>query len=69
MIIGFIRDYKERGERFNLEGVKVIKRAKSEVQAKKTVNIAVLKLLEFIGGFLEYKYFLFKISSLGKQVL
>ena len=68
MIIGFIRDYKERGERFNLEGVKVIKRAKSEVQAKKTVN-GSFKLLEFIGGFLEYKYFLFKISSLGKQVL
>ncbi len=67
MIIGFIRDYKERGERFNLEGVKVIKRAKSEVQAKKTVNIAVLNCLNSLEDFWNTNIFYSKLVLLENK--
>ena len=67
MIIGFIRDYKERGERFNLEGVKVIKRAKSEVQAQKTVNMAVLNCLNSLEDFWNTNIFYSKLVFLENE--
>lgn len=53
MIIGFYRgkDYKEICERYNSKGVELIRKAKSEVQAKKTVNIAVLNCLNSFESF------------------
>ncbi len=67
MIIGFMMDYKERSERFNLDGVEVIKRAKSEVQAQKTVNMAVLNCLNSLEDFWNTNIFYSKLVFLENE--
>ena len=61
-------DYKERSERFNLDGVEVIKRAKSEVQAQKTVNMAVLNCLNSLEDFWNTNIFYSKLGEWARYL-
>lgn len=64
MIIGFgsVKDYERICEWYNLKGGELIKKAKSEVQAKTTVNIAVLDCLNSFEDFWNTNVFYSKLS-------
>ena len=65
MIIGFDSKYKFKRtcERYNSKGVELIKKAKDEVKAKSTVNIAVLNCLNSFEDFWNSNIFYSKLDD------